>query len=505
MPGPPLLSYFPIAFLILSQPCIQFLRSEERIDIFQSSSSSSFVEKLKKPIVTGLYIFLKMSEAARNSNATSDEVIRWQADKTIGIIGLGDMGKLYARILTVSGWKVNACDREEKYEGLKEEFKDMKGLTIFRTGHEVSRSSDYIIYAVETENIDGIVKKYGPSTKMGAIVGGQTSCKAPEIKAFETHLPSDVEIISCHSLHGPSVNPKGQPLVLIRHRASDESFRFVESALSCMNSRMVYLTAEEHDKITADTQAVTHAAFIIMGTAWKANNQYPWTISKWMGGIENAKVNISLRIYSNKWHVYAGLAITNPAAHRQVLQYASSVTEIFKLMIESRQSELRERLHKARDAIFGSLDPSHSLLLTDEVLGKFALNRTPSEGETPPNSHLSILAIVDSWYQLGINPYDHMICSTPLFRIWLGVTEHIFSTPGLLDECIDFSVGDNQFRRDDLEFVIAARNWSDIIRIGDFNHYRHEFESIKEYFAPMFPEATAIGNEMISTILKKTE
>jgi prephenate dehydrogenase (NADP+) len=48
---------------------------------------------------------------------------------------------------------------------------------------------------------------------MGAIVGGQTSCKAPEIAAFEKYLPTDVDIVSCHSLHGPGVNPKGQPLV----------------------------------------------------------------------------------------------------------------------------------------------------------------------------------------------------------------------------------------------------------------------------------------------------
>ncbi|PYH35971.1 uncharacterized protein BO87DRAFT_374984 [Aspergillus neoniger CBS 115656] len=51
------------------------------------------------------------------------------------------------------------------------------------------------------------------ATKVGAIVGGQTSCKAPELAAFDKHLPKDVEIVSCHSLHGPQVNPKGQPLV----------------------------------------------------------------------------------------------------------------------------------------------------------------------------------------------------------------------------------------------------------------------------------------------------
>ena len=52
-----------------------------------------------------------------------------------------------------------------------------------------------------------------PATKVGAIVAGQTSVKAPERAAFEAHLPPDVHIVSCHSLHGPTVSPLGQPLV----------------------------------------------------------------------------------------------------------------------------------------------------------------------------------------------------------------------------------------------------------------------------------------------------
>lgn len=155
-----------------------------------------------------------------------------------------------------------------------------KNIRVFSNGHLVSRSSDYIMYSVEAENVDSVVGQYGPcvcyqslcslsllifmlvATKLGAIVGGQTSCKAPEIAAFEKHLPSDVEIVSCHSLHGPGVNPKGQPLVLIKHRASQESFEKVEYILSCLESKHVYLTWQQHDRITADTQAVTHAAFL---------------------------------------------------------------------------------------------------------------------------------------------------------------------------------------------------------------------------------------------------
>ena len=51
------------------------------------------------------------------------------------------------------------------------------------------------------------------ATKVGAIVGGQTSVKAPEREAFEKYLPKDVHIVSIHSLHGPTVPTTGQPLV----------------------------------------------------------------------------------------------------------------------------------------------------------------------------------------------------------------------------------------------------------------------------------------------------
>jgi prephenate dehydrogenase (NADP+) len=278
-------------------------------------------------------------------------------------------------------------------------------------GHLVARSSDWIIYSVPAEGVEKIVAEFGPSTKLGAIVGGQTSCKAPELAAFERHLPEDVEIVSCHSLHGPNVNPRGQPLVVIQHRATLKSVKLVEEILSSFQSTIVHLTGEKHDRITADTQAVTHVAFLSMGSAWRANNQFPWEINRYVGGIENVKINITLRIYSNKWHVYAGLAILNPSARRQIRQYAESVTELFKLMIGGHREELEKRIRTAGAAVFGTGPRSQELLLRDEILDRFSLS---GPKERMPNNHLSLLGIVDCWWKLGIVPYDHMICSTPV-------------------------------------------------------------------------------------------
>lgn len=272
------------------------------------------------------------------------------------------------------------------------------------------------MYSVEAEMIDKVVAEYGPSTKVGAIVGGQTSCKAPELAAFEKHLPADVEIVTCHSLHGPAVDPKGQPLVVIKHRASQKSVDVVQRILSCLQSKMIFLTGEEHDRITADTQAVTHVAFLSMGSAWAANNQFPWEIDRYVGGIENAKINITLRIYSNKWHVYAGLAILNPAAKRQIRQYAESVTELYKMMLGGQRLQLEKRIREAGAAVFSKDAEAQDLLLSDEVLDKFSLSKGPKQRR--PNNHLSLLAIVDCWWKLGIVPYRHMICSTPVSQCY---------------------------------------------------------------------------------------
>ncbi|KAG9250756.1 uncharacterized protein F5Z01DRAFT_628936 [Emericellopsis atlantica] len=402
----------------------------------------------------------------------------------VGLIGMGDMGKMYAERLSAAGWRIEICPN----------------------GHYVSRASDYIIYSVEAAVIDRVIAQYGPSTKLRAIVGGQTSCKSPEIAAFEAHLPADVSIISIHSLHGPTVEPAGQPLVLVQHRAPDAALHKVEAVLACLRSRYVYLSAKEHDRITADTQAVTHAAFLSMGKAWHANTQFPWELARYVGGIENVKINTMLRIYSQKWHVYAGLAILNPEAKKQIAEYARSVTDLYKIMLEGDLPALRQRMFAARDKVFGANSKwgsgASGPLLQPAVLSSFSLG-TPSPDSTPrPNNHLSLLAMVDCWANLGTVPYDHMICSTPLFRLRLGVTEYLFGDEAMLEETLTTAVSDLTYRSDDLEFTFAARAWAECVAIGHFETYEKRFLSTQEFFKPRFEEAKIIGNQMMKQIME---
>ena len=298
--------------------------------------------------------------------------------------------------------------------------------------------------------------------------------------------------------------------------------------MSVLKSRHVYLSYEEHDTVTANTQAVTHAAFLSyvtgryheydrlsyllsMGTAWHSSEAYPWEHGVYVGGIETVKVNIMLRIYSNKWHVYAGLAILNPSARRQIHQYAQSATELYKLMVQGRREELRRRVFAAREKVFKDFTEDRApILLSESILDQFSLSKLSASEDDEErqrkeqeraNSHLAILAMVDCWAALGIHPFVHLdLAATPIFRMWIGVAEYLFRNESLLVGAINAAIDDVTYRADDTEFVVAARGWSQCVSFGNFSLYKERFEQTARFFEPRFAEAAKLGGQMIKAI-----
>ncbi|MGI4749323.1 MAG: prephenate dehydrogenase/arogenate dehydrogenase family protein [Janthinobacterium lividum] len=416
----------------------------------------------------------------------------------IGIIGLGDMGKLYAKAFAEKGLEVCGSDLPQYFESLCEELEPHQ-IKVFQDGRETAQKSDILIFSVETDRIKEVVARYGPYAKSGAIVAGQTSVKHPEIAAFEEFLPVDTNIITIHPLHGPGFSPKGQKLVVIPHRCNSKTYQTMLDVLALLEVDLVEMEDyHQHDKIVADTQAVTHVGFESMGTACAAAGFYPWESAAYIGGIDNVKILIMLRIFSYKAHVYAGLAILNPYAKQQVKQYAVSESELFKLMIQEEEKELRKRLYEARDFVFH--ESRQPILLDDAVMKEFSLSVNSSLRK--PNSHLSILSMVDAWNKLKVNPYDNLICQTPPFRLRLGIAEYLFKNEALLEESIETALYDKSIRGDDLEFHSAVRDWSAIINYGDIEGYKLQFNHTQNFFKDRLEHGRQQSAEMIKRLMK---
>lgn len=413
----------------------------------------------------------------------------------IGIYGLGDMGKMYARYFSRAGHHVVGCDLPERRMQLEKDLGGC-GVEVLGDGREVSERAEFLIYAVETSRINDAVSMYGEATRNGAIVGGSTSVKTPEIQAFEAHLPKHANIVTFHSLHGPALNPKGQLLAVIRHRSSDDAYEKALNVLRDLGSDIVELpNYQEHDRMTADTQAVTHLGFLSMGTAWKNTGVYPWENPSYRGGIDNVKILMALRVYGGKPHVYSGLAMLNPFAINQARQYANSVSDLFKMMIQEDKGEFRNRLLKAGEFVFNS--GKYPILLDDEVMGEYALGETRT---MKPNSHLSLWGMIDAWHRLGVNPYDNLICQTPPFRLRLGIAEYLFRNKGLRELSLRTAIKSKHIRGDDLEFDRAVREWTSLILNGRTELYDRKFEETRKFFVDRIPEAMKASGELIKKL-----
>jgi prephenate dehydrogenase (NADP+) len=416
----------------------------------------------------------------------------------IGIVGLGDMGKVYAKAFAKAGYTVCGCDLPKNREMLEAELEPLS-IRLLDNAKQVARLSDLLIYSVEADRMEQVVAESSDSIKYGAIVAGQTSVKHPEIALFHKYLPADVQIVTFHAMHGGGFEPAGQKLILIRYLANDAAYQRMMDLFTAIGSDIVELADyHEHDQIVADTQAVTHVGFESMGTAWAASGFFPWENASYLGGIDNVKILITLRIFSYKAHVYAGLAILNPYARQQVKRYAQSESELFKLMIREEEKALRERLYKARDFVFH--ESRTPIMLNDAVMEEFAFHGNQSERR--PNSHLSILSMVDAWHHLGVNPYDNLIGQTPPFRLRLGIAEYLFKNEDLLEESIQTALYDKSIRGDDLEFHSAVREWSSIINYGDMEGYKKHFNQVQAFFSDRLAEGQKQSGDMIRRLMK---
>ena len=105
--------------------------------------------------------------------------------------------------------------------------------------------------------------------------------------------------------------------------------------------------------------------------------------------------------------------------------------------MEGKEKEFADRVHAAGRFVFGDKKDDVPRLLRDDLLDQFSLSGVP-KAERVPNNQLALLAMVDCWWKLGLNPYDHMICSTPVFLLSSTAKGRYFVYGWvLLNTCID--------------------------------------------------------------------
>lgn len=186
-------------------------------------------------------------------NANNHTIMGYKK-KTLGIIGVGQFTKFFLPHLKPFFSEIFISSRSDKSSVAKE-----LGVRFSSKIHAAKQ--DIVILSMPISEIENVLKEIKDSVKTGALVMDVCSVKAYPVRLMKKILPKNTNILGTHPLFGPQSGKrglKGLEIVFCPTRISAADLRLIGDLFKAMGLKVILTTPEKHDKIIANTQALTH-------------------------------------------------------------------------------------------------------------------------------------------------------------------------------------------------------------------------------------------------------
>ena len=397
----------------------------------------------------------------------------------IAVIGAGIMGRYTARALALSPQVQQVCLYDKKLEtdinfiGELEKFLSANGDLENSRDYSIQSSvrsavnyADILLFCVETDNVGEAMREVLPYARRGAIISGQTSRKTPEAEVFDDYVgqnpDSGLEMVSIHTLCNPSSSdPSKQILGIIRHRASDASYRKAYDLFSCMSENISeFESVDEHDTTMAHTQINTSKTWLSIASSFARAGRFPWIDGVYGSGMDAMKFAMALRAAKAAPHIYRNIQLGSPHGKSIVEHSAQVEYELFRLIVGDNKEEYRRRCMDAKEALYGSR--SGNPMLSDGEVQSFG-----NGNHVLPNSHFSIMQYAVSSAEnpdkRRRNLFADLRGTTPMHTSLILLADYLFNNQELLEDAINAPFGNPKLRSDDLVFHDEIQGWSDAV------------------------------------------
>jgi prephenate dehydrogenase len=246
----------------------------------------------------------------------------------IGIIGgTGGIGRWFATFFAGEGHSVHVAGRNT-------------GMLI----PKLAERCRVIVVAVPIAATLDVIRTVGPHLPADALLMDLTSLKEEPVRAMLE--ATTAEVVGCHPLFGPDCpSLAGQNIVLCPGRGERWLHR-MEELFAKGGARVTVTTPQDHDRMMALVQGLTHLDTILMGLTLRDSEVEAAALNAFSTPVFRAKQSIVEKVFGLRPEMYAGILAGNPAMPEILTRYEKNLSRLKELVLNRDAKGLTALLKK---------------------------------------------------------------------------------------------------------------------------------------------------------------
>lgn len=211
---------------------------------------------------------------------------------------------------------------------------------------------DIIIFSVPIHNTVETIKQLAPHIKKWAIVFDITSIKKSPSEALYQYTPKECLIIPTHPMFGPSLKSIAWQIIILTPTidiSTDTRYKIFRSYLEKFQMKIIDTTPEQHDKMMAIVQWLTHYSMFVIGNTIKNYGINLNDTFQFVSPIYKLMISsVSRYIWQPAW-LYADIQINNPEIQNVHQVFQTTAQQFNAIVQEEKKDDFIKLIEETRD------------------------------------------------------------------------------------------------------------------------------------------------------------
>ncbi|WMC11405.1 bifunctional chorismate mutase/prephenate dehydrogenase [Oceanimonas pelagia] len=273
-----------------------------------------------------------MRESYASEKDTGFKCVNPALRKAVVIGGGGQLGGLFAHLLTLSGYRVEVLEKDD-----------------WASAETLLADAGLVMIAVPIDQTVAVIERL-PALREDCLLVDLTSVKSEPLAAMlKAHAGP---VLGLHPMFGPDVSSLAKQVIIHCDGRGAERYEWLLAQIRIWGARLQAVPAEEHDEAMSLVQALRHFTSFAYGAHLCAEGADLAQLLRLSSPIYRLELAMVGRLFAQDPALYADIILSSPRNLAMIRRYHSRFGELLE-QLESGQRTAFVRQFEAVSAFFG--------------------------------------------------------------------------------------------------------------------------------------------------------